>query len=79
MLCGIWHPDPVIVGVNAFTMDWGKFGLCYAFPPFNMVGKVLKQAMFDSADVLVVAQNWPTQYWYPMLVELSVVSPLKLP
>ncbi|KAL6723792.1 hypothetical protein Aduo_018760 [Ancylostoma duodenale] len=36
-------PDPGACAVDAFAQDWsGIFG--YAFPPFNMVGRVIRKA-----------------------------------
>ena len=65
--------------VDAFTVNWADFNLCYAFPPFSLVGKVINKAIRDSADLLLVAPNWKTQYWFPILMEFVVDEPLHLP
>ena len=37
-----WKPDPDAYHTNAFTHSWTE-GLTYAFPPFNIIGRVLKK------------------------------------
>ena len=36
-----WEADPNAFAVDAFALNWTTLGLCYAFPPFNMIGKIL--------------------------------------
>lgn len=63
-----WRPDPKSVCVDAFTLSWTQF--FYAFPPFALVGKVLRKVVQDKARGIVVAPYWPTQAWFPLLMEL---------
>lgn len=63
-----WEPDPKSLHVDSFTLDWGNLGTCYAFPPFNLVGHVIKKLQIDEVeDLLLVCPDWPAQYWYPMI------------
>ena len=63
-----WEPDPDSIHVDAFTLDWGKFENCYAFPPFNLVGQVISKMARDNVRVLLlVCPKWPGQYWFPLL------------
>lgn len=74
-----WKPEPGSIAVDAFSQNWGKFRLCYAFPPFALVGKVINKAIRDQADLLLVAPSWRTQYWFPMLMKHANQNILKLP
>lgn len=78
-----WQTDPHSTHIDAFTVFWGNLGLCYAFPPFNMIGSVLAKVRRERAEVLLVVPNWVTQYWYPLIKFLLVekagtVNPLTL-
>lgn len=53
--------------VDAFTVDWSTYGLCYAFPPFNMVAKVVQKTIIERAELLLIAPAWTTQSWFPMV------------
>ena len=70
-------PDPKAWAVDALSFSW-KNVLGYAFPPFPILGKVLRKAREDSASLILVAPFWPAQAWFPDLLSLSQVPPLKL-
>ena len=45
-----WKPDPQAFAVDAFSTPWsGKF---YAFPPFCMIGRVLRRIEHEQACLL---------------------------
>ena len=71
-------PDPQCIAVDAFQQDWSQ-GILYAFPPFNLIGKVLKKVRSQRSDLILVAPVWVTQLWYPLLLELAVEVPILLP
>jgi hypothetical protein len=74
-----WEPDPLSFETDAFSVNWGDLGLCYVFPPFELVGRVLSKIRRDKANVLLVVPDWQSQYWYPMLREMSQgLKPLRL-
>ena len=73
-----WHPQPGAVAVDAFSLSWGNMN-CYAFPPFSLLPRVLAKIRHDKAVVLLIAPVWPTQSWYPLLLQLSTVQPILLP
>ena len=58
-----WKPDPGAEAVDAFTEDWATNPF-YAFPPFNLVGRVLKKIETDKAEGILVVPCWPTQAWF---------------
>ena len=73
-----WRPDPYSEAVNAFSQSWQNlYG--YAFPPFNMIGKVLNKISREKCIVLLVCPFWPSQPWFPYLAELFVDFPIELP
>jgi len=63
-----WFPDPLATGVDAFTFNWSDF--FYAFPPFNLISRVLRKIVEDNASGVVVVPIWPAQPWYPLFMEL---------
>jgi hypothetical protein len=64
--------DPFSRHVDAFSVDWSQFKLCYAFPPFNMVGRVIQKMIQDKVeDLLLVCPKWPGQIWYSMLEQFK--------
>ena len=74
-----WRPDPEAESVNAWAQDWSNFR-GYAFPPFSLVGRWLKQVLTQSVPTLVlIAPVWRTQPWYRLLLELSIAPPRLLP
>jgi hypothetical protein len=74
-----WRPDPSAIHTDAFTLNWATFR-GYAFPPFAMIGRCLQLIQSQKVEHLVlVAPIWPTQAWYPILLELCIDFPLLLP
>ena len=71
-----WEPDPHSLHVDAFTVNWAKFDNCYVFPPFNLVGKVIRKLLLDDVKSLIlVCPNWPSQPWYPLLKKFKTGEP----
>lgn len=68
-----WCPEPNCFDVDALSTHWGGLGLCYAFPPFSLIGKVLSKAISDRAEILLVVPEWKTQHWYPMIEQMHLV------
>ena len=74
-----WRPDPQSEAVDEFSQDWSKVR-GYAFPPFALVGRCLRQLLDQNVSHLVlVAPVWQSQPWYPLLLELCVAPPILLP
>ena len=71
-----WKSEPE--AVNAFTLDWSKYNLVYCFPPFSVIGKVLQQLIHTQVRAILVLPDWSTQFWYPQLMSLLVVPPVKI-
>ena len=73
-----WHPDPGAMAYDAFSISWSNMS-CYAFPPFSLLPRVLAKILNDEASVLLIAPVWPTQSWYPLLLQLLIDLPIRLP
>ena len=72
-----WKPDPGAVAIDALTEDWsGKF--FYAFPPFNMIGRVLRKVENDKAEGILVVPFWPTQHWFSKFSRMCTNTPAVL-
>ena len=72
-----WKSEPGVWAVNAFSLCWTtpKF---YAFPPFSILGRVLAKVQQDGATGMLVTPFWPTQPWFPQLLELLIDHPRML-
>ena len=70
--------DPNCLAVDALQQRWTQ-GVLYAFPPFNLIGRVLQKVRAEGASLILIAPVWVTQPWYPSLMELAVGAPLLLP
>ena len=74
-----WLPDPAAFACDAFSLSWRHFK-AYAFPPFCLIPRVLVHVKRGKPRrILLVAPVWPSQSWYPTLLEMSVDRPILLP
>jgi hypothetical protein len=64
-----WFPDISCSAVDAFTVKWSD-GF-YAFPPFNLVGRVIRKIFYDNASGIVVVPQWPNQPWFPYYMQMA--------
>ena len=71
-------PDPQAVGTDALSMQWSNLW-GYAFPPRQILTKVLLKVRESQCRVILVAPAWPTQPWFPDLLALSEAHPFRLP
>ena len=73
-----WKPDPDSIGIDAFTLSWSNIDF-YAFPPFSIIGSVIRKIISDQATGIIVIPLWRTQYWFPLLGEHIIHAPVFLP
>ena len=73
-----WRPQPGAWAVNAFSKNWGEFK-AYAFPPFSMISRCLAKVKAEEARLLLICPVWPSQTWFPSLLELACDTPRILP
>ena len=73
-----WKPDPGSRATDALSQTWTHW-YGYAFPPFCLIGRVLSKVRKDGGKLILVTPVWQAQYWYSLLLEMSVRNPLLLP
>jgi ribonuclease HI len=56
---------PDSAGVNAFAQKW--LGLCWAHPPYNLIGQVLQYAASCAAAICLLCPVWPAASWWQRL------------
>ena len=71
-------PDPQAAGVDGLSLCWSG-RLLYAFPPQQLLMKVVSKVMSDRASLILVAPQWPRRPWYSHLLQLSCEIPRLLP
>lgn len=69
-----WIPQPLALTTNAFSLGW-KSRKCYAFPPFALIPKCLAKVRKEEATLVLVCPFWPSQTWFPLLLEMAVDVP----
>ena len=57
--------------IDSFQIPWENIKR-YAFPPFCLIGRVLKKIIRKEATVTLIAPIWPAQAWYPTLLQLLI-------
>ena len=62
-------PDKHAHAIDAFTIDWSNLK-CYIFCPFSVIGQVLSKIERDMTEAVMIAPIWPTQTWFPKLIQL---------
>ena len=73
-----WRPDPAALATDALQQDWSN-ERNYAFPPFCLIMRSLAMLRELGGELVLVTPVWPTQAWYPSLLDLSVSLPVLLP
>uniref|UniRef100_A0A0P6EQZ6 Reverse transcriptase/ribonuclease h/methyltransferase n=1 Tax=Daphnia magna TaxID=35525 RepID=A0A0P6EQZ6_9CRUS len=72
-----WRPQPGAAAVNAFSLNWLNHS-GYAFPPFSLIPKCLEKLRREKANLLMICPVWPSQPWFPVLLELACDVPILL-
>ena len=49
-----WGPDPGAEFIDAFSENWGRFNLVYAFPPFRLLCRTVQKATTEGARTVIV-------------------------
>jgi hypothetical protein len=44
--------------------------LFYIFAPFSLMGRILQKIEEDKTQAVIIAPVWPTQAWWPTLINL---------
>jgi len=70
-----WFPDPGAQSVDAFTLDWGKVGFFWAFPPFALILRCLPTIR---AEGILVVPYWVSQPWFPLFKSMQEADEIRL-
>ncbi len=73
-----WRPDPNAFFVDAFSESWTRF-YAYIFPPFSVIGRILRKIELEQVEAIMVFPHWPSQLWFPKLQRLMVGRAIQLP
>lgn len=57
-----WLPEPEAWKVDAFSFRWSN-SFFYVFPPFSMVGRVIRKLHLEKTSAVLVTPAWTTQPW----------------
>ena len=69
-----YRPDPGAFAVNAFSLLWSDMKF-YAFPPFCVIPRVLQKIAREQVQGVIVAPYWPSQPWFPKLINMLTETP----
>jgi hypothetical protein len=70
-------PQPGAWKTDALSLSW-KALAGYCFPPFNLIPFCLTKVRQEQAEIVLVTPYWPSQCWFPSLMELATDIPLLL-
>jgi hypothetical protein len=70
--------DPNATAIDALQQPWENM-FPFAFPPFSLIGRVLKRLEQFPIKMILITPVWPSQPWYPSLLHMSIQRPLLLP
>lgn len=73
-----WIPDPQAYAQDALSIAWENM-FVYAFPPLQLIPKVLKHFQMFNCKMILIAPHWPRQHWFPQVLQLLIAQPVKLP
>ena len=67
--------DPLSSWVNAFSMVWTDN--VYLFPPLPVIHRVISKILSDNTGHgLLVCPYWPSQSWFPSLLDMLIAPPI---
>ena len=70
--------DPYSSWVDAFTVHWSDY--VYLFPPVPIIHRVISKFKADkTGHGLLICPYWPSQLWFPSLLEILIAPPILIP
>ncbi len=70
--------DPEAAATDALQQPW-KDMFQYSFPPFSLIGMILKKLEKEPIEMILITPIWPSQPWYPLLLQAAIERPVPLP
>ena len=49
------------------------------FPPFSLISRVLQKIQREKVQGVIFVPKWPTQTWWPVLMQMLANNPILLP
>ena len=71
-------PDPKALAIDAFSVKWNNH-IVYLFPPFSVIGQVLRKVEEDKAEAILIAPLWTTQSWWPKIMGMIAMQSYIIP
>lgn len=71
-------PDSQAWKIDALSFSWSGLWM-YLFPPIPLLQEVLFHISQVQCEAVLVAPAWPSQNWFPLLLNLLVDQPRRLP
>ena len=78
MLFCSWIPSQHAFALDALSVAWENM-YAYAFPPIQLIHRVLCHMKQYQCTVILIAPCWPRQQWFPILLSLLIAKPVRLP
>lgn len=72
------RPEPYAFAIDAFSPTWSN-NFFYIFPPFSLLPRILQKIQEDGTEAVLVEPIWPTQVWWPSLLQLLTGKCYNLP
>ena len=72
------YHDPFSSWVDAFSVHWSDH--VYLFPPVPIIHRVISKFIADkTGHGLLICPYWPSQFWFPSLLNLLIAPPILIP
>ena len=71
-------PDPLALGIDAFSLSWETWQSIYLFPPVKLLHRVVPLLSVFRGRGVLVAPLYPPSGWFPALLQRSP-DPVPLP
>ena len=78
MLFCSWILSRHAFALDALSVAWENM-YAYAFPPIQLIHRVLCHMKQYQCTVILIAPCWPCQQWFPILLSLLIANPVRLP
>ncbi|CEP07323.1 hypothetical protein, partial, partial [Parasitella parasitica] len=60
------------------SIEMASTGSCLPLPPWNLLLPVLRKVQLERCPALLIAPNWSSAIWYPLLQQLAIKPPFLL-
>jgi hypothetical protein len=71
-------PDPLALPRDPLSLSWSGM-LIYLYPPISLVLQSLAKIRREEAEAIAILPWWPCRGWFPLVLELLVDLPIRLP